>query len=175
MLLYIRNCHFLSFLPFISLCCSLPFNSLHCEILQKTRMWEIGCHSLLLCTLNPYTDPCNWSPSQGLVCVHLTTCPSPGYLGKPMLPGVGACGSPCFLLGWVGNAKHTSFRIHQELLTDMLLWRKFMFLWQLLVVSTQQAVQYGFFLHWINFVRHIHTDTAMCSALVQRMESSLGG
>lgn len=30
----------------------------------------------------------------------------------------GACGSPCFLLGWVGNAKHTSFRIHQELLTD---------------------------------------------------------
>lgn len=100
-LLYIRNCYFLRFLPVLSICCSLPFSSLHCEILQKTRMWEIGCHSLILCSLNPFTDPCNWSPNQGLVCVHLTTCPSCSYLGRPMLPGEAHVAVLAFsLVGW---------------------------------------------------------------------------
>lgn len=98
----------------------------------------------------------------------------------------GACGSPCFLLGWVGSAKHTSFKIPQELLTDRPAlrhqrascgWPCYFGEDQVSVAVTSgihRSVQYRFFLHWINFVKHIHIDTTS-SALVQRMEGSSGG
>lgn len=144
--------HFLRFLPFMSLCCSLPFSSLPCEILQKTRLWEMGCHSLLLCTLSPYTGPCHWSPSWGWLCVHLTTCPSSGYLGKPMLPGeVHVAVLASSLVGWAVQSTLRLKYLRSYWLTDLLsdtsvpvvvghvILEKIRFLWQLLVVSTDQS------------------------------------
>lgn len=73
----------------------------------------------------------------------------------------GACGSPCFLLGWVGNAKHTSFKVHQELVADRPAlklqcaccgWPCYfgeVQVWQLLVVSTEQSSTSSFCIEWI--------------------------
>lgn len=98
-----------------------------------------------------------------------------------------ACGSPCFLLGQVGSAKHTSFKMCQDLLTEKPAlghqcahcgWPCYFGEVRVCVAGTSgshRAVQCGFFLHWINFVKHIHIDTTVHCALVQRMESSSGG
>lgn len=98
-----------------------------------------------------------------------------------------ACGSPCFLLGQVGSAKHTSFKMCQDLLTEKPAlghqcahcgWPCYFGEVRVCVAGTSgshRAVQCGFFLHWINFVKHIHIDTTVHCALVQRMESSSSG
>lgn len=126
-------CRLLAFLSDITLhqrLSSADVPTFHLSLLQPSflfiALWNAAKHKdmgdrLLLLFAVTYTKPIFslllLVSQTGFDTWHPTACLSPTYLGKPMLPGdVLVIVLVSLPLGWVGNTKHASLEVLQELL-----------------------------------------------------------